>query len=296
MKRYLPYLCVVLGAACWGTIGVFNRQLAAAGVTMGTTVVLRNTGALVLLTVYFLCFRRQVFHIHWRHLPLFLGSGLISVVGLSWTYFTCQRMCSLAVAAILLYLAPSFVVIAGAVLWKAPLTPRRIAALALSLAGCALVSGVAGGDLEVSATGLLLGVAAGMCYASYTVFAHYALEHYDSYTMTYWTFVAAGLGALVFLRPADLAATLSQPQGRLGALGLAVVSTVLPYLLYTRGLEGVESGLASVMANVEPVVAALIGILLFHEVPDLWTGLGIALVLCGVVLLAAGKEKANGKA
>ena len=142
--------------------------------------------------------------------------------------------------------------------------------------------------------GIVLGVAGGLCYASYTLFAHYGLAHYDAYTMIYWTFAVAGLGSFVFLDAPALAATLSQPRGLWGAVGLVVIATVLPYFFYTRGLEGVESGTASVIANVEPVVAALTGVVFFHETLTVWTVLGIVLVLLAAVLLAKG-ETPHGK-
>ena len=288
MKKYLSYFYVILGGACWGFMGLFNRMLAAANATMGDRLVIRNTGALVLMSLLFLCINRQVFRIQPRHLPIFLGSGILSIVGLSWVYFSCQMLCSLAMAAVLLYLAPSFVVLASAVLWKEKLTPRRALSVLLALLGCALVSGIIGGDLTVSAKGLLLGIASGLCYASYTIFAHYGLQHYGSYTMIYWTVVVAGLTSLLWLNVPSLTAVFSQPKGVIGALGLVVVATVLPYFFYTKGLEGVESGLASVIANVEPVVAALVGIFVFHESPTVWTVLGILLVLVAAVILAKG--------
>lgn len=295
MKKYLSYIYVILGAACWGFMGLFNRMLAAANATMGDRLVIRNTGALVLMTVVFLCVRRKVFRIQPRHLPIFLGSGALSIVGLSWVYFSCQMLCSLAVAGVLLYLAPSFVVLASAVLWREKLTPRRGLSVLLALLGCALVSGIVGGDLTVSVNGLLFGIASGLCYASYTIFAHYGLRHYESYTMIYWTFIVAGLTSLFWLDVPSLGAVFSQPKGIFGAVGLVVVATVLPYFFYTKGLEGVESGLASVIANVEPVVAALVGIFVFRETPTVWTVLGIALVLLAAVILARG-EKKNGMA
>jgi drug/metabolite transporter (DMT)-like permease len=221
-----------------------------------------------------------------RHLPLFVGSGIVSVLGLSLVYFQCQTECSLAVAGILLYLAPSFVVLMSAALWKAPITRRKVTALVLALAGCGLVSGLVGGELTASPQGLLLGVASGFCYATYTVFAHYALQHYDSLTMTYWTFVFAGLGSLVFWDTQVMMTVFSLAQGIIGALGLAVIATVLPYILYTTGLEGVESGKASIIANVEPVVGALVGVFVFGETLSIWVILGIICVLGGVMLLA----------
>lgn len=204
MKKSICYFYVVFGAACWGFIGLFNRMLGDVGVSVGTRVTVRNLFALALLTVIFGLFHRQVFHIQARHLPIFLGAGILSVLGMAVAYFQCQMLCSLAVAGVLLYLAPSFVVLMSAALWRAPITKRKLAALALALLGCAFVSGIAGGGLTVSLGGILLGVAAGFCYATYTIFAHYGLQHYDSYTMTYWTFMFAGIGSLFFLKPAEL--------------------------------------------------------------------------------------------
>ena len=71
---------------------------------------------------------------------------------------------------------------------------------------------------------------------------------------------------------------------------MVIVATVLPYIFYTKGLEGVESGKASIIANVEPVVAALTGVVFFHETLSIWTLLGVACVLGGVILLAKGDD------
>ena len=294
MKKYLSYAFVVLGAVCWGFIGVFNRLLASAGADMAGRVFVRNFFSFALLTLVFAVFRRGVFRVRLRDLPIFMGSGLLSILTLSWVYFTCQMECSLAVAAILLYLAPSMVVLMSAILWRSPITRRKVSALVLALAGCALVSGIVGGALTVTQRGLLFGLASAFCYATYTVFAHYGLARYDAYTMIYWTFFFAGLGSLVFLDPPTLVPALLTPRGVGGAVGLVLVATVLPYLFYTKGLAGVESGKAAIIANVEPVVAALLGIVLFHEKLSVWVGLGIICVLSGVILLA--KEDEHGEA
>ena len=303
MKKTISYLYVILGAACWGFIGLFNRMLGEAGVSVWNRVFIRNFISLVLLTVVFALFHRQVFRIRLKHLPIFLAAGLISVLCLAITYFNCQMHCSLAVAGILLYLAPSFVVLMSALLWKAPLTKRKLLALALSFAGCALVSGIVGGDTSVSAVGLLLGVGAGFCYATYTIFAHYGLAHYDSYTMIYWTFLVAGLGSVAFADFKTLPLAFASTQGIVGACGVVIVATVLPYIFYTKGLEGVESGRASIITNIEPVVETLVGVFVFKEALTVWTVLGVACVFGCVILLARegnkapmAKEEAHGKA
>ena len=70
-----------------------------------------------------------------------------------------------------------------------------------------------------------------------------------------------------------------------------LVTCYLPYLLYTFGLTGLETGRASILASVEPVVATLLGVLVYHEKLSLTGALGILCVLAAVVLLNR-KEKA----
>ena len=44
-----------------------------------------------------------------KHLPIFFGTGVVSMVFFTLCYFKCQELCSLAVSAILLYTAPAMV-------------------------------------------------------------------------------------------------------------------------------------------------------------------------------------------
>lgn len=280
------YASILLAAALWGIIGLWNRYLMAGGLTPTDIVVVRNFGGMVLLTVIFIIKDRTVFQVKREHLKYFFGTGIVSVLLFTVCYFSCQRVCSLAVASVLLYTAPSFVVILSAILWKEPVTKRKLLALLLTLVGCALVCGVFSGGLTVTLAGILLGLGAGFFYALYSIFAPCALAHYSSMTVTVWTFLFAGTGALVLVPGSGtLGPALSQPKMWLVAAGLVVFSTVLPYVFYTKGLSRVEAGKASIMASLEPVVASLAGILVFGEPVNAATVVGIVCVLAGVVIL-----------
>ena len=277
--------CILLAAALWGVIGLWNRNLMAGGLSPNSIVVVRNLGGLAALSVFFALTDRSVFRIAPRHLPYFFGTGIVSVLLFTICYFSCQEICSLAVASILLYTAPAIVVLLSALLWKEPVTKKKLTALALTLIGCACVTGVFSGNLTVTGRGVLLGLGAGFFYALYSIFGRYALAHYPPMTVVYWTFVFCGAGSLFFLRPTELAAAFSAP-GTWGiAACLVVFSTALPYIFYTRGLARVESGKASIMASLEPVVASIIGVAVFGEPMSALTLAGIACVLAGVYIL-----------
>ena len=275
---------ILAAAALWGIIGVWNRWLMAGGLSPYSIVVVRNCGGLVLLLAVIALRDRSVFHVERQHLKYFFGTGVVSVVLFTVCYFSCQEICSLAVASILLYTAPAIVVVLSAILWREPVTKKKLLALGLTLVGCALVCGVFSGSLTVTGGGIALGLGAGFFYALYSIFGRYALAHYGPMTVTVWTFVFAGAASLVLVRPAELAA-LAQPSMALTAVGLVVCSTVLPYILYTRGLARVEAGKASILARLEPVVASVAGVVLFGEPMSPLTAAGIVCVLAGVYIL-----------
>lgn len=276
----------ILGAAVlWGIIGLWNRNLMAGGFTPTDIVVVRNFGGMLLLAAVFAVRDRSVFRVRREHLKYFFGTGVISVLLFTVCYFSCQRICSLAAASILLYTAPSFVVVLSSVLWREPVTKEKLLALGLPLLGCALVCGVFAGDLTVTAGGVLLGLGSGFFYALYSIFGRCALARYGPMTVTVWTFLFAGPASLALLRPERMAAALSSPRQWLLSLGLVVFSTVAPYILYTRGLARVESGRASIMASLEPVAATLVGVLAFGESLSPASAAGILCVLAGVYIL-----------
>lgn len=70
----------------------------------------------------------------------------------------------------------------------------------------------------------------------------YGMRYYDSFTMAYWTFLIAGSASLFLADWPTLLPALAEPRTGLAALGFMVVGTALPFTLYNKGLETVESG------------------------------------------------------
>ena len=115
------YLSILLAAALWGIIGLWNRRLMAGGLSPTGIVTVRNLGGCALLCGVFAVKDPRVFRVKRAHLKYFFGTGIVSVVLFTICYFSCQQICSLAVASILLYTAPSFVVLLSALLWREPI-------------------------------------------------------------------------------------------------------------------------------------------------------------------------------
>ena len=215
--------------------------------------------------------------------------GLLSVLFFTFCYFRAIELMPLATAAILLYTSPIWVTLMAALCFHERLTARKLLALGLAFAGCVLVSGLSGGSLTFY--GLLVGLGAGVGYALYSILGTVALRRYPPLTVTTWTFLFAAVGSWFLSNPVSLLTAMrAAPAGTLAWLipGTAVLTAVIPYLAYTKGLQNTEAGRAAILATVEPVVATLMGALVFHETLSLTALLGIALVLGSIALLNTG--------
>ncbi len=282
-KQTAPLLVIGAGI-CWGIIGLFSKQLAALGfspiqITFGRSLV---TAVVMVLTM--LCQSPRQLAISWRDSWMFLGTGLCSIVFFNVCYFTAMELTTLSMAAILLYTAPSIVMILSVILFKESFTMRKAICLALSFVGCVFVSGLGIGQLNIS--GILAGLGAGLGYALYSIFGRYALTKYSPMTVTTWTFCVASAGLTGFSHIQTMVDIfIAVPQGGILFLCLGLVSTALPFILYTTALHYMETGKASILASVEPLTSTIIGVVVFHETMSVWHGCGIACILGAVVLL-----------
>ncbi len=280
-------LYIVAGAALWGAIGVFFNYLAALGLQPLQIVALRVGSAALAFTLYLvLSGKKDLLKIAPRDAVYFVGTGIFSLVFFNWCYFNTIELASLAVAAVLLYTSPVWIVLLAAVFFHERLSPQKILAVLLTLLGTALIVGVfSGGGERLSPLAVLLGLGSGFGYALYSIFGKFALAKYAPETVSAYTFIFATVGAVPLAAAYGWTDAYLLPQTWLGTFGIGVVCCLLPFVLYTRGLEQVEAGKAAVLATVEPAVAALFSVALYHEPLDVAKIGGMALIFAAILLL-----------
>jgi DME family drug/metabolite transporter len=278
------YAQVAAAAVLWGTLGLAARPLFAAGLDPREAATWRALGAHLLLVFYCLAAdRAALLRLRARDLPLLAAYGVVSVAGFMTIYFAAISLTTVATAAVLLYTAPAWVVVLARVLFREPLTPMKSAAVGFAFAGCVLVAGAVGpGAVRLGPAGLLAGLGAGLTYALYSIFGKTALRTLAPTTTVVYTL---GFGAVALLVAGGGLPPLPAAAAALPLAYVIVFPTVLAYVLYIGGLRWVEAGRASVVATLEPVVAAGGGALLLREPFGTLQWVGAALVLIGVVLV-----------
>ncbi len=288
MKKKLAVLSVLLAGTLWGCIGFFVRRYEALGLSSMQTAALRITLAAIIFAVFVLIYKPKLYKIKLKDIWCFLGTGVVSVGVFTFCYFKSIELSSLSVAAVLLYTAPAFVMLFSLIFFKEKMTVMKGVALVLAVVGCAMTTGVIGGDINVTVAGLLFGLGSGICYALYSIFSRFALNRgYEPFTITLYTFFFASIFSVVAcdIRPVIGVMTESWESAGFAVL-FALVSCVLPYVFYTLGLKYISASTASIIATVEPVVATVVGAWYFGEALGVPFGyIGVGLVFLSVVLI-----------
>ena len=276
---------VLAAGTCWGFIGLFSHMLSEAGLGSVQITVVRCVVTSAVIGLFLVVFDRRAFRVRVRDLWMFAGTGVLSIAFFNVCYFACMQMSGLSLAAILLYTAPCFVVVMSAAFFKERITRQKLVALGLAFCGCVLVIGIGTGT-AMSILGIAAGLGSGIGYALYSIFARVSLKHYGAHTVTFYTFLFAAVVLIPFSQPEVIVAAALDSSVTLAAmLALAIVSTVVPFACYTVGLEHIETGRASIMAFVEPMVALVIGVAVFGEPFTALNCVGVAFILSAIVLL-----------
>ena len=281
-------LSTILAGVLWGIISVFLKTLDAAGFGTLGIMLCRALISAVILFLFIFFKDKNLFKIELKDLWMFMGTGIISLTFFSVCYFRSILEIGASVAVILLYTSPIFVLIFSFFLFGEDFSLPKIIAVVFAMAGCVMVTGLGSGNSYISGRGILIGLCAGLGYALYSIFSRYALEKYDSLTVTFYTFVFSAVSLLPF---GDLPSVVQNLNLKsvFFFLGISFFCTVLPYILYTFGLKGLETGHAAIIVTIEPLVGCLIGIFLWKEELSLVKVLGILLIFAAVVL--CGRKK-----
>jgi drug/metabolite transporter, DME family len=288
----MSILMITCAAALWGIIAIFVKQLSEIGFTPMEIVAVRVAFAFVILLGVGLSSFRHQLQIRTKDVPLFIGSGIVSIVFFNWCYFTTINQMNLSLAVILLYTAPAMVVLFSRLLFKEKLTKQKIVAVFGTLLGCIFITGVGAGSAEdLTMIGLVTGLGSGLGYALYSIFGKIALEKYKPFTITFYTFLMATVFLLPLTSLWEKADLLFQVDTLLWAIGLGLLPTVFAYFFYTKGLEKIESSKAAIIATVEPIVATLLGVILYHEDMGILQMIGTGLIFSSVIIVNITKKK-----
>ncbi len=290
-SRLAGYLFALAAGAIWGTTGPLSTALYRAGEPITGIGFWRLVIGLLGFVVYGL-FRPQFFRID-RKAWLLVGLGggaLVALFEVAYQFGIAGT--GVAGAAALLYIAPVLVAILAKPLLGEKLTALRVVLALVVMAGAALT--VQGGSHGAGATAIPLpslieGVAGGLLamlsFAGTTLLARYAVPRYGA-TQVLFLEILGGIVVLGIVLPP--AGHTPLPPHTMGAwmyvLLLSLGSVLAANFFFFAAVRRIDAALTSVAATIEPVVGALLALLLFKQQLSLPGWLGLTMVVGGVAM------------
>jgi drug/metabolite transporter (DMT)-like permease len=275
-----------LSAACSALNGSLARYLLDDGMSAARLSQLRSVVAFGLLLGALAAFsprrlriaRGDIAHMAW------LGVAGIALVHAS--YFLAISRMDIGVALVIQYLAPALLLIWLRIVHKRRARWSLWAAVALSVAGCALVVDAPSGAGDLDAIGVLAALAGAVTLAIYLTSSERAGRRYDAFTTLTWGFGFATLFWLI------VAPAWTFPWHQLDslrnvalALGVAVIGTLVPFLLMVSALRHLPATHVAVVAMLEPVLASIIAWAIHDQALAVIQVAGGAIVLTAIAWL-----------
>lgn len=296
MKKIINIFPVLAGI-CWGTAGIFVRDLQAAGLSNLTIIFGRLAMTVVLVGIWMLLTDRSLFVLKKKDIPVVAFTGIIGFSLMNIFYNYSIQYLSLSLAAVLLCTAPVYVIIFGAIVFKEKITPLKIVCMFAVLFGCLLMTGIIeSGQLQWSLFGIMMGVLCSLSNAVCTLGSNEAagVRGIHPVTLLFYNSLFALLPLTFFMDFGELSSFIGQdPLKGIGLFTLnAMITSLFPNLFFNIAFIYMESGVVSILASgAEPTAALIFGILIFNEIPTVPGFIGMVMVVGSIIILTNSKQE-----
>ena len=283
------YLLILAAGALWGTIGFFATLLANLGMKAGPVAFFRVLSSTVMLALVLLIKGKGIslFRISRRGLFSCMLIGVVSQAFYNVCYMNTIEQNGMATAAVFLYTSPVYVALLSRLFFHEPLTGNKILAIVMNIVGCVLtVTGGVFSEMRISPFGLVMGLLAGFTYALLPILSRTGASEENPYTAAFYGQLFGALMLFFLIRPYQNPGTEFTWQIILVLIGFGLIPSALAYIVYYGGMSRItETSKVPVIASVETVVAAVIGLVAFGQTLGMVKILGIALVLCSIAVM-----------
>ena len=212
--------------------------------------------------------------------------GILGVAVSNYFYYLAIQRTNVATAIILQYTAPVWVLVYTVARGRQKPTLYQVLAVALALAGIALVIGIFGASgFRLDTIGVIAATLAAFSFAFYNVGGHSVLARYDRWTVLLYVIFSAALFWIVVNPPWKIAAAQYSGGQWLFLFVFSLISVLAPFSLYFAGLQHLQPTRAIIVSCLEPVFSIVIAAVALGEVMRPLQMTGIVLVLVAIMVV-----------
>lgn len=281
----------------FGSSGIFVRTLTYNGIDQTTLLFLRFSIAVIPILMAIFLTDRKLLKISLSDLPLFLVCA-ICIIGLNLCYNESMNTVPLSLAAVLLSLAPIYVLIIAYLLFGEKITSKKLICMGLALIGCILMTGVLETPLKnIPLFGILSGIGAGLFWAVYLMASKKSIENgKHTFTILFYSIIFISIALIPFTDFGEISGFVSiNPAMTIIFLILhSTFSFALPYIFSTISLNYMDSGTSSIfLSGAEPFAALIFGFLIYSEIPTPLMFCGFILTIIAMMMLSKDDNKTS---
>jgi drug/metabolite transporter (DMT)-like permease len=286
------------GAGLWGLMSIFSRVLGAADYT-----------SLEIAYVRCLIAGTGLALINWKKDPSILrvskravitsvlfGTVTFTVGFLSYAY-SVQRIPA-AMTAVLAFTSPIWTCFIGVFVFRERIQGKKIFAIICCLLGAVLITDLLGAqNLRFDLLGMGAAVLNGVGLAVQVCVPRYFEKQYRKDTMLTYGFLGAAAFMALFVDHGKILNSFTGSGGMkilLSVLALSVLCTLLANTIVVKSASYVSSATTTILASMEIVVGALVGLILFHETLTLLQIVGAVIIVVASLGMELAEKPGSG--
>lgn len=276
------FIYILLAGVGFGFLGIFARLAYQRGLNVGELLVWRFALASVILWLSLMIYKPRLIAMPLKQTLISLGLGCLGYSVFSTLYFMSIQGISVSLAALLLFTFPIFVNLGAHFFLKEKLKPMQVFSLILSTIGIGIL--VWGPLFVNSIRYVFYGLGAAVAYSIYVLVSGRYQKGVAPISSTLYVITSAAVTLFFFHSPSVTHLMHFSFDEFFIIFGLAVICTVGPLTFFLTGLQKVSSSKASIVATIEPVIAALAGWFVLHERLSNFQCVGAVLVVIALIL------------
>nr|WP_257985870.1 DMT family transporter [Bacillus sp. M6-12] len=297
MHNIKGYLMVITAAALWGLSGTAAQNLFQdAGVEIDWLVTVRLiVSGIIFLVMALLGKKRQmVFDVLKNKYSIFQFAifGVIGMLGVQYTYFAAIDEGNAAVATLLQYIAPIFILAYFLIFLRKIPSLFEIFAVFLTLLGTfLLLTNGSAENLTVSGMAVTWGIISAFSLAFYTLYSEKLVKQFDSIIVVGWGMLIGGVAISFLQSPFSVTISSWGIKEYLLIIFVILFGTVIPFYLFIDSLRFVNSKITSLLSCTEPLSAVLASVLWLGVPFGIWQAAGTLCIIAMVFLLTLKPKK-----
>ena len=282
MKRNVGYLYLLITFFCWGSIYVVSKY---ALEVMGPVTVSFCRYGIALICLYGIlklkgC-HKKVQKEHWPYLMILGGLGYFAAIILQ---LAGTARLSGSLSSLMNSLNPVAISVMAAIFLKERITSKNAIGIVISLAGVYVILGT--GELQADLMGILFSAGSVILWSAASVSIRRISEYYDPVQTALYGMAIA----LILNVPAAVFENMfifrSHPTEKalLACLFVAVVGTAVAHTFWNKSLQQLSASTCSMFYPLQPLVSAVLGVVLLHEIITWQFVAGAVLICSGIVI------------